>query len=111
MKINTSTILLDVYNKPVQVYNGKVMEDLSVGEVLINEINNSNLSPKILWGILPKLGAGGDVEISEEHIALIKKVLEASMEKEPSTRYYKIGVYGRVLDILDGKGQPEPAKE
>lgn len=103
MKINTNEILLDVYGKPTQVYNGKVLEDLSVGEVLINELNNSNVSPKILWGLLPKLGAGGEVELSEEQVAIIKKVLEASMEKEPATRYYKLAVYGRTLDLLSKK--------
>lgn len=110
MKINTNTILLDVYGKPIQVFSGKELEDLQVGEVLINEINNSNLSPKILWGILPKLGAGGEVELSEEHVALIKKVLEASMEKEPASRYYKVVVYGRTIDLLNGVAQPEPTK-
>lgn len=103
MKINTNEILLDVYGKPTQVYNGKVLEDLSVGEVLINELNNSNVSPKILWGLLPKLGAGGEVEINEEQVAIIKKVLEASMEKEPTSRYYKLTVYGRTLDLLNKK--------
>lgn len=103
MKINTDQILLDVYGKELVTSNGKEFVPITLGEVLINELNVSNASPKLLWGVLPKLGAGGEVDLNVEQVAIIKKVLEGSMEKDPEKRYYKLVVYGRILDILEGK--------
>ena len=104
MKLNTKEILTDLQGKNIQVLDiERKLIDLTVGEVLINELNNSNSSPKLLWGLLPKLASEDTVELNEEQLAIVKKVIETSMEKSPETRYYRLMVYGRAIDILDKK--------
>jgi hypothetical protein len=76
--------------------------DLSVGDVIVNEINRaSGLELKITWNLMSLFSKDStDVVLNPEQVATIKKVLEDAAVR-PFDDRYNITIYGRIVDYLE----------
>jgi hypothetical protein len=104
MKINTNTKIKNLIGEDFKTIKDEKEALLTLGDVLFGTLTNaSGVELKISWALLPKLALENEeIELNDEQkTALITSVEQAA--KLPSDRRYGLVVYGRTLDILNGK--------
>lgn len=104
-KINTGAKIRDLQDKPIKLGSEADSKDLTFADVAINEVASSDGNVREKMHLLIKLSKeNADIEISIDEQKLLKDVLTSAADKPIGKRYFNsILVYGRALEILEGK--------
>lgn len=105
--INTGTKIINIVEgegKAFQTPNkdGKTTRDLTVGDVLVSEVNrSSDLELKETWELMGLLSRHeSEISLRPDQIVTLTNLITKSA-KLPIDERYHIAVYGQVYDLLN----------
>jgi len=104
MKINTNTKIKNLIGENFTIIKDHKETELLLGDVLFSALSNSTgVELKISWALLPKLAQENeDILLDDQQKNALIRALE-QMAQLPQSQRYNLIVYGRCLDILNGK--------
>lgn len=104
MKINTNTKIKNLVGEEFETTKGGKVQKLTLGDVLFGALNNATgIELKISWALLPKLALDNEeITLEDDQKKALIKAIDQTAQLPQGSRYNLV-VYGRVLDILNGK--------